>query len=303
MSNFEQENNVNLGSGSYVNGVYTTKNGFSGTGLNCPKGTRLYNTDIIQPIFFMPEDRGETEDFVPLTSEAAPDIRDYYAISNYGRILNTYSGKIMKPNYRPNGYEYYCLAAENCKHGQKKYNTHRLVMKTFEPIENSSELEVNHIDGDKTHNYINKTMPDGSVQSNLEWNTHFENMEHGKHLGLNQPLNISQHDISRIRELRNKGYSYTVINENYFPNISISSIQAICKNIMYRDENYTPISINPYNSNNNKLKLTDSDAERIRTLYKEGYTQKEIVEKFYTNISSSTVSDVIRGISHNRPVQ
>lgn len=67
----------------------------------------------------MPEDRGETEDFVPLTSEVAPDIRDYYAISNYGRVLNTYSGKIMKPNYRPNGYEYYCLAAENCKTGQK----------------------------------------------------------------------------------------------------------------------------------------------------------------------------------------
>lgn len=51
MSNFEQQNNVNLGSGSYVNGVYTTKNGFSGTGLNCPKGTRLYNTEVTQPFF------------------------------------------------------------------------------------------------------------------------------------------------------------------------------------------------------------------------------------------------------------
>lgn len=92
-----------------------------------------------------------------------------------------------------------------------------------------------------------------------------------------------------------------MINEE-FPNISVSTIQNICKNILYYNENYTPTKFDPYSNNaHNKIKLTDSDAERIRILYKEGYTQKEIAEKFYTNISPSTVSDIVRGITHNSP--
>lgn len=295
------QNNVNLGTGSYVNGTYTTKNGFTGSGLNCPKGTRLYDTSVIRPVFFMPEDRGATEDFVPLTQEVAPGVMDYYAISNYGRILNTYSGKIMKPNYRPNGYEYYCLAAENCKYGQKKYNTNRLVMMTFDPRENADKLEVNHINGNKSENYINKTMEDGSVQSNLEWNTRAENAKHREETGLAKPLNITTADVNKIRSLRNQGYSYSMIFEK-FPHISVASIQAICKNNLYKDPNYVPVNINPYADNtHNKLKLNNSDANRIRILYAEGYTQKEIVEKFYPGISVSTVSDVIRNITHYDP--
>lgn len=54
-------------SGSYVNGVYTSKNGFTGSGLNCPKGTRLYNTNVTCPIFFMSDDRGKNEDFEMVT--------------------------------------------------------------------------------------------------------------------------------------------------------------------------------------------------------------------------------------------
>lgn len=86
-------------SGSYVNGVYTTINGFSGSGLNCPKGARLYNTSSC-PIFFLPEDAMEGEEFRMITPEVAQDVLPYYAISNYGRVENINTGKIMKPNYR-----------------------------------------------------------------------------------------------------------------------------------------------------------------------------------------------------------
>ena len=102
-------------SGSYVNGIYTTKNGYSGLGLNCPKGTRLYDLKIRKGVFFEPEDTPNDEEFRKITQEVCPDIMPYYAISNYGRLMNINSGKVMKPNYRPNGYEYYCLAAENSK--------------------------------------------------------------------------------------------------------------------------------------------------------------------------------------------
>lgn len=53
-------------------------------------------------------------------------------------------------------------------------------MMSFNPREDASNMEVNHIDGDKTHNYINKTMPDGTLESNLEWNSHSENASHGE---------------------------------------------------------------------------------------------------------------------------
>ena len=64
-----------LDSGSYINGVYTSKNGFTGSGLNCPKGTRLYNTETRCPIFFEPEDTAPGEEFKKITSDIAPDIR------------------------------------------------------------------------------------------------------------------------------------------------------------------------------------------------------------------------------------
>lgn len=289
-------------SGNYINGIYTTKNGFSGSGLNCPKGTRLYNTSKPCPIFFDPEDKSIGEEFEMITQEVCPDILPYYAISNYGRVLNVNSGKIMKPNYRPNGYEYYCLAAENSKYGQKKYNVHRIVMKTFDPREDADVLEVNHINGNKSENYYNKIMEDGSVQSNLEWNTSLQNIRHSRESGLNGGPSLDMNKAKHIRELRNKGYSYTRINSDFYPYVSISTIQMICKNLTYYDPAYKPIDIlNVYMDNNyNNFKLSDKDADIIRKLYKEGYKYKDIKDKFYPNVSICTLSDIVRGKTHNR---
>ena len=290
-------------SGKYVNGIYTTKNGFSGSGLNCPKGTRLYNTDVICPIFFEPEDTAEGEEFRMITPEVAPDILPYYAISNYGRVENINSGKIMKPNYRPNGYEYLCLAANNCKNGQKKYSTSRLVLKTFDPRDDMDSLHVNHVYGDKTKNYINKVMEDGSLDSGIEWTTPKENMMHRNLSGLtagNYMLTIE--DAKKIRELHDQGYSYQQINNNYYPNLSWATIQNVCTNRIYRDPGYKPktyydsYKVNPANHH----RLTDSDANKIRDLSSHGYNCKEIKEKFYPNFSTSTISDIVRGVSHNR---
>lgn len=294
--------NPKTDSGSYVNGIYTTKNGHSGSGLNCPKGTRLYNPDVIKPVFFMPEDRGETEDFEMITQEVCPGILPYYAVSNYGRIMNVHSGKIMKENFRPNGYSYFCLAAEGCKNGQKKFNTNRIVMQTFDPRENADKLQVNHINGNKSENYINKTMEDGSIQSNMEWSTPSENIIHAKETGLNirGSLAFTNDQIKIIRTLRDQGYSYGNI-QKMFPGASYVTIQSICKNVMYHDDNYTPKEFNPYeNINYSHLKVSDKDADMIRKLSAQGFKNTEIVEKFFPNISPSTVSDIVRRISHNR---
>lgn len=271
------------------------------SGLNCPKGTRLYNPDVIKPVFFMPEDRGATEDFEMITQEVCPGVLPYYAISNYGRVMNIHSRKIMKPNYKPNGYSYYCLASEGCKNGQKKFNTNRIVMQTFDPRDDADKLHVKHINGNKSENYINKTMEDGSIQSNMEWSTPVEK-DHTKRTDLNEDaLSLfTREQIAEIRNLRNLGYSFGMINRLY-PDASYATIQAICRNAIYKDKDYAPAIINPYeNVEYSHLKISDKDAERIRELAAQGLKHREIVEQYYPNISPSTVSDIVRRISHNR---
>lgn len=290
-------------SGSYVNGIYTTKNGFNGSGLNCPRGTRLYDTSRIQPIFFEPESTEEGEEYKMLTQDVAPDVLPYYAISNYGHLINIKSGKMMKENYKPNGYGYFCLAAENCKRNQKKYMTHRLVMKTFDPKENSDELEVNHKNGKKNENYYQKVMEDGSIQSNLEWSTKSENTKHSRETGLNKGSILTIETVKAIREIRNEGYSYQRIQEEFYPQVSVSTIQQICTNKSYYDPNYIPASPEDmYMSENSNFKVTDKDANIIRNLSKSGFTYDQIRERFYPNVSKGTISDIVNLKTHNRNV-
>ena len=55
-----------------------------------------------------------------------------------------------------------------CGDKSKSVLVHRLLMETFHPRPDMSTLEVNHKDLDKTNN----------IESNLEWATHKENMDH-----------------------------------------------------------------------------------------------------------------------------
>lgn len=295
-------------SGYYKNGIYTTKNGFSRLGLNCPRGTSLYNTSVKQAVFFMPKDMQPGEDFRRITKDVAPNIMPYYAISNYGRIENTYTNEILKPNYRPNGYEYYCLASDlkydngRCK--QKKYATSRLVMKTFKPCNNMDELEVNHIYGDKTKNYVDKIMPDGSIDSSIEWTTKRENCIHADRNRWRQKYKLSYDDANKIREYHDNGYSYESIKNNFFPNVSSVSIQNVCKNKIYYNPDYIP-SNNIYEESylQNPLKihrLTDIDADKIRELRIKGYSYEDIKQKFYPDFSVSAISDICRNKTHNK---
>lgn len=291
-------------SGSFVNGMYTSKNGISGSGLLCPKGQRAYDPEMTPAVFFMPPDRGETEDFIPLTQEVAPGVMPYYAISNYGRVMNIYSGQVMKNNERPNGYEYLCLAAEgtkpNGKPQQKKYSVHRCVMKAFCPVEGMDELEVNHINYNKKDNYINKTMPDGSIESNLEWSTKSENTSHRSSRDSFAIGKLSQEDVSTIRSMRNDlGYTYKRIEEQ-FPVVN-ETIQAVCLNKVYHDPDYKPktnAEIAKMRANETHA-LTDEDVAKIKKLADRGYKYKEIKQDFYPNFSTSSISEAARGLTHN----
>lgn len=95
----------------------------------------------------------------------------YYQISNFGRVKSLdriingqrFNGKIISSFITKIGYIQTTLY-KNHK-GYKKY-IHRLIMETFNPVDNMENLDIDHIDRDKTNNRLD----------NLRWVTHKENM-------------------------------------------------------------------------------------------------------------------------------
>ena len=89
----------------------------------------------------------------------------FYSISNYGRCRNDKTNTLLKGKFNTRtGYISYKL----CYRIDKYISAHRTVMKAFCPCLYMDDLQVNHIDGDKTNNKL----------SNLEWCTGAENVQH-----------------------------------------------------------------------------------------------------------------------------
>ena len=103
-----------------------------------------------------------------ISTDVVKNIANYYSISTYGRIYNKKTKTYLPQNifYWKDKYITISLALQDGTHVFRQM--HRLVLETFNPIENSSLYDVNHKDGVKYHNCI----------WNLEWSTHKDNMDH-----------------------------------------------------------------------------------------------------------------------------
>lgn len=103
------------------------------------------------------------------------DIKGYeglYQVSDLGRVKRVagspkcLTDRILSPGSQTTGYLFVFLS----KNGKRKaFRVHRLVMENFSPIENMEELQVNHLDEDRTNNSLN----------NLQWCTCQENINYG----------------------------------------------------------------------------------------------------------------------------
>lgn len=98
-----------------------------------------------------------------------------YQIDTNGQIYAMFpfrgapAGRLMKTYVNRDGYVFAVLG--NGGSGKTAY-LHRLLMLTFNPVENPRALEVNHIDGNRHNNSLD----------NLEWMTRRENMKHAHHV-------------------------------------------------------------------------------------------------------------------------
>ena len=97
------------------------------------------------------------------------DIKGYeglYAVTSCGKVWSYYSKKFLKLFADKDGYLHVNLHKDG---KMKHYSLHRLVAEAYLP--NPENLpQVDHIDNDKTHNYVN----------NLQWITHRDNVRKGR---------------------------------------------------------------------------------------------------------------------------
>ncbi len=132
-----------------------------------------------------------------------------YAISDFGRVMNVISGRILKPAKTKAGYFRVTLYNE---YEQKAFSVHHLVAFAF--IDGYFEgAETNHIDGCKLNNMF----------KNLEWCTMSENRLHAYALGLKQPVRA----YKRVRCIETEEiFPSVTATANHF-NISIQLISNV----------------------------------------------------------------------------
>lgn len=93
-----------------------------------------------------------------------------YTIDIFGNVFRVKDGKEMLQQRNQFGY----MNVSLCKDGkQKQHKIHRLIAQAF-ILNPQNKEQVNHIDGDKTHNVV----------WNLEWVTSKENNIHASDTGL-----------------------------------------------------------------------------------------------------------------------
>ena len=113
------------------------------------------------------------------------NVKPYYFISNYGRVFSMYSNSFIEPQLTENGYLMVGLMTNEGNRIHRKI--HRLVMITFCYVPNYDELQVNHKDCNKFHNWL----------WNLEWCTPKENIEHA----INNNLRSSIGELNPMAKL------------------------------------------------------------------------------------------------------
>lgn len=135
---------------------------------------------------------GLPEVWKPVTSNVVKDVKpNAYYISSYGRSYSISRHKLMTPVLVSEENGYYRIYMYDVNGNGKYYLLHRLVLIMFEPLyfPNYENLQVNHKDGDKSHNWY----------WNLEWVTAYENIHHAINNGLRN-MNGENHPNCHITE-------------------------------------------------------------------------------------------------------
>lgn len=96
----------------------------------------------------------------------------WYMACSDGYVINTNNGYVLRGSQKKTGYIELIFVDENSNPHYRLL--HRIIAEAFCEKPEGDNLEVNHINGDKTDNRA----------ANLEWVTHAENLAHAYQTGL-----------------------------------------------------------------------------------------------------------------------
>lgn len=139
-----------------------------------------------------------------------------YSVSIDGNVTNTKTGRVLKPQLNPTGYQHVCICIDSIR---ASTYIHRMVALCY--IGEPNGLTVNHKDFNKLNNHV----------SNLEYKTHQENMQHATINGrLERKLNESK--VKEIRQLYSQGNSLRKLAKLY--DVSHVNISNVVKGKFYK---------------------------------------------------------------------
>lgn len=140
--------------------------------------------------------------------------KEKYSIDEYGNLRNDITNKLLTKYKNKSGYFRYDISINGKR---KVVHPHRAVAELFIPNTNNLP-QVNHIDGNKTNNYI----------SNLEWVTNRENILHASK---NNLLNIVNKKSVIQKDLQGNFISEfeSILSAAKYINGNVSHIISCCK--------------------------------------------------------------------------
>lgn len=208
---------------------------------------------------------------------------NYYTVSDFGRIksisknrVNGYAEKILKQSLNGRGYFHVGFS----RYGEVKYfSVHKLVAIAFIPNPNKKE-EINHKKGIKIDNRATE----------LEWNTHLQNIRHARETGLDKG-ELENHSMTTLTNEK--------VMEIYISNLSYKELA-----MKYKCSSATVMQI--------KLgKVWGKLTGKVYTKKENCFLKKEDVIDIFTSsnrgrflankykVSEATICDIRKGRRHS----
>lgn len=226
---------------------------------------------------------------------------NYYADDN-GHIWSENKQDYMTEYDDKNGYKKVLLMTTDKPTGKgHRFSVHRLILSTFNPVDNMNELTVDHIDG----NYQNNCL------TNLRWTTMRENLNNP-----NTKINRrcydqdGTHNTSAVFDIQTLMLLIEDVNSGHYKRKEVLDKYQICDETLRRillkqtyqselkDVIISPNFISDYardtaGAKNGMSKLTEDEVlEIIDLLLSKQYTYKQIALKF--NVSPQIIGRIKR---------
>lgn len=192
---------------SYLKEIYFNNNAIKNSGLSNKQmsmANYYQNRNNLKMMCYY-----ANETWAEITDKAVNMIRPWYMISNFGRVYSKATNSIVKQTIINSGY--YRVQLYTTTGEKVDLLTHRLMMMVYYPLDDYTNMEVNHKDGNPFNNSL----------YNLEWMTKIDNILYTIDCNSDRyKRSLSIDEVNKICKSLEDGMSYkdiclNILNEEY----------------------------------------------------------------------------------------